>query len=241
MARAQKPDFFFRRNGRVHLNRRGRQFSLLAAEVCASAVVVLDTPCSEVLWRVLATHSIRQFPLHFPSPASPCAITFQLDSTYYLSTYLAGKSLFFGWKRAENKFKYVLHVWQVISQGWISATVSHSREQLMTVWWNSVDECRKRISEEKRNVATGHSLLLKCLLSAPKMRWREHYATTTIANTVVRTWNRKHVIEKKSSPSWLNLSGNAAICSKLCTPSYSYEFQQSRPTHVIDKASQAHL
>jgi hypothetical protein len=31
--------------------------------------------------RVLATHSIRQFPLHFPSRASPCAITFQLDST----------------------------------------------------------------------------------------------------------------------------------------------------------------
>jgi hypothetical protein len=29
----------------------------------------------------LATHSIRQFPLHFPSRASPCAITFQLDST----------------------------------------------------------------------------------------------------------------------------------------------------------------
>ena len=36
MAHAQKPDFVFRRNGRVHLNRRGRQFSrLLAAEVCA--------------------------------------------------------------------------------------------------------------------------------------------------------------------------------------------------------------
>ena len=31
--------------------------------------------------RVLATHSIRQFSLHFPSRASPCAITFQPDST----------------------------------------------------------------------------------------------------------------------------------------------------------------
>ena len=82
MAHAQKPEFVFRRNGRVHLNRRGRQFSrLLAAEVCASAVVMLDTPCSEVVWRVMATHSILQFPLHFPSRASPCAITFQLDST----------------------------------------------------------------------------------------------------------------------------------------------------------------
>ena len=37
-------------NGRVHLNRRGRQFSrLLAAEVCASAVVMLDTQYSDVV------------------------------------------------------------------------------------------------------------------------------------------------------------------------------------------------
>jgi hypothetical protein len=37
-------------NQTSHLNRRGRQFSrLLAAEVCASAVVMLDTPCSEVV------------------------------------------------------------------------------------------------------------------------------------------------------------------------------------------------
>jgi len=79
---AQKPDFVFRRNGWVHLIRRGRQFSrLLAAEVCASAVAMLDAPCSEVVWRVLATHCIRQFPLHFPTRASPCAVTFQLEST----------------------------------------------------------------------------------------------------------------------------------------------------------------
>jgi len=82
MAHAQKPDFVFRPNGRVHFNRHWRQFSrLLAAEVWASAAVMLDTPCSEVVWRVPATHSIRQFPFHFPSRASPCAITFQLEST----------------------------------------------------------------------------------------------------------------------------------------------------------------
>jgi len=82
MAHAQKPHFVFRRNGRVHLKRRGCQFGrLLATEVCSSAVVMLDTPSSEVVWRVLATHSIRQFSLHFPSRASLCAITFQLDST----------------------------------------------------------------------------------------------------------------------------------------------------------------
>jgi len=70
MVHAQKTDFVFRRNGRVHLNQRGRQFSrLLAAEVCTSAVVMLDTPWSEVVWRVLAT------PLHSPVSLSyplPC-------------------------------------------------------------------------------------------------------------------------------------------------------------------------
>ena len=32
--------------------------------------------------RVLATHSIRQFPVYVLTRASPCAITFQLDSTH---------------------------------------------------------------------------------------------------------------------------------------------------------------
>ena len=32
---------------------------------------------------VTATHSIRQFPLHFPSRAPKCAISFQLDSTRF--------------------------------------------------------------------------------------------------------------------------------------------------------------
>ena len=66
MAHAQKPDFVFRRKGRVHLNRQGRQFSrLLAAEVCASAVVMLDTPSSEVV-------KGTGYPLHLPvSPSLP--------------------------------------------------------------------------------------------------------------------------------------------------------------------------
>ena len=56
----------FGRKGWVHLNQRGRRFSrLLAAEVCESAVVMLGTPCSEVVWRVLATQ-FASFP--FTSP-----------------------------------------------------------------------------------------------------------------------------------------------------------------------------
>ena len=64
---AQKPDFVFRRNGRVHLNRRWRQFSrLLAAEVCASALLMLDTPCSEVVWEYWLPTPFASFP--FTSP-----------------------------------------------------------------------------------------------------------------------------------------------------------------------------
>ena len=62
MAHAQKPHFFFPRNGRVHLSRRGRQFSrLLAAEVCASAVVMLDTSRSEVVWEYWLPTPIASF------------------------------------------------------------------------------------------------------------------------------------------------------------------------------------
>ena len=86
MAHAQKPDFAFRRNGRVHLNRRVISSVDYWQPRCTHqlllSVVMLDAPCSEVVWKVLATHSIRLFPLHFPSRASPCVITFQLESSY---------------------------------------------------------------------------------------------------------------------------------------------------------------
>jgi len=39
--------------------------------------------------RILAAHSIRQFPLHFPSRASPCAIRFQTHSTPFFLLELA--------------------------------------------------------------------------------------------------------------------------------------------------------
>ena len=63
-----------------------------------------DTPCSEVVWRVLATHSIRQFPLHFPSYASPCAITFQLE--FSLCFFNAGYAMFRGSVKSTG---YLLH------------------------------------------------------------------------------------------------------------------------------------
>ena len=67
MAHAQKPDFVFPLNGRVHLNRWGRQFSrLLATEVCASAWVMLDRPRSEVAWEYWLPTPFASFP--FTSP-----------------------------------------------------------------------------------------------------------------------------------------------------------------------------
>jgi hypothetical protein len=54
MAHAQKPDFVFRRKGRVHLNRRGSQFSrLLAAEVWGAA----GSDC--IIFRKYVDHSLK--------------------------------------------------------------------------------------------------------------------------------------------------------------------------------------
>jgi len=67
MAHAQKPDFVLRLNGQVRLNRRGSQFSrLLAAEVCASALVMLETPRSEAVWEYWLPTPFPSFP--FTSP-----------------------------------------------------------------------------------------------------------------------------------------------------------------------------
>jgi len=74
---------------------------------------MLVTPCSEVVWRVLATHCIRQFPLHFPSRASPCAITFQLESTAYF--YLQRMRIFLKYvcRFTEDTFEKNLCFWSM--------------------------------------------------------------------------------------------------------------------------------
>ena len=72
MAHAQKPDFFFPRNGRVHSNRWGCQFSrLLAAKVCASALVMLDILRSEVAWEYWLPTPFASFPFTSP-PVRHC-------------------------------------------------------------------------------------------------------------------------------------------------------------------------
>jgi hypothetical protein len=86
MAHVQKTEFVFLRNGRAHLNLRESQFSrLLAAEVCASAVVMLDKPCSEVVWRVHLLHHLPSCssdsctaPDNFISHCTSCVASLQL-------------------------------------------------------------------------------------------------------------------------------------------------------------------
>jgi len=86
MAHAQKPDLVFQRNGRVHLNRWGSQFSrLLAVEECGSAGRPWIDHVPRHSARVVATLSNRLFLLHFPSHASSCAITFQTAFTNALA------------------------------------------------------------------------------------------------------------------------------------------------------------
>jgi len=130
MAHAEEPDFIFWWNRRVHLNQHGCQFSrLLAAEMCASAVVMVDTPCYKVVWRVLATHSIHQFPLHFPSCASPCAITFQLESTIMPvhTGFLSVRTPMFG---AAVKRRYCM---STSNQTCTLCWILHNFEQIFTV------------------------------------------------------------------------------------------------------------
>ena len=79
----QKPHFVFRRNGRVHLNRRGAS---VQSTTGSQGVRISGSNAGYTMFRgsVKSTgyplHSPVS-PLHFPSRASPYAITFQLEST----------------------------------------------------------------------------------------------------------------------------------------------------------------
>ena len=81
MAHAQEPDFVFWRNGRVHLKWGGGRISSVNYQGVLISGSKAGCTMLRGIVRVLGTHSIRQFPLHFPSHVSPCAITFQLHCT----------------------------------------------------------------------------------------------------------------------------------------------------------------
>jgi len=82
MAHVQKPDFVFRRSGRVHLNRR---WASVQSTTGSRVVRISGSNAGYTMFRGSVKSTGYPFhspvsPLHFPSRASPCAITFQLES-----------------------------------------------------------------------------------------------------------------------------------------------------------------
>ena len=84
MVHAQKPDFVFRRNGRVHLNRRGAS---VQSTIGSRGVCINGSDAGYTVFR--GSVKSTGYPLH--SPVSPfisppmrhrVAITFQLQSTF---------------------------------------------------------------------------------------------------------------------------------------------------------------
>jgi hypothetical protein len=111
MVHAQKPDLVFRWNGRVSLNWRGRQFSwLLAAEVCASAVVMLDAPRSEVAWEYWLPPPFASFPFtsppvhhRVPSGFNWTLFIFKKTAYYFLPTFKFSVSDLWRAKQSHDK------------------------------------------------------------------------------------------------------------------------------------------
>jgi len=142
MAHVQKPDLVFQRNKQVRLNWRGCQFSgLLAAEECGSA----DSNCIDRVptysGRLLATHSIRIFPLHFPSRASPCAIRFW---TRYNKIIVASSRLFIllcltnHWSTFKWRITFVYHnLWCIRWMEQHRWVYHHGRVFVWRVMWRA--------------------------------------------------------------------------------------------------------
>jgi len=121
IAHTQKPDLVFQRKGRVHLNwRGGGQFSpLLAAEVCASAVVMvvmLATPCSEVECKTTG------YPLHshvFPSLPLPCVtVCHQVSTELYNTSLNKTKHIYFILIYLSNKYLSISTI-TIINSGFV--------------------------------------------------------------------------------------------------------------------------
>jgi len=88
MAHAQKPDFVFRRNRRVHLKWRGRQFSRLLA---SRGVRISGSNVGYTMFRGIVKST--GYPLH--SPVSPSLLLPCVTVCHHISTGLYFPSLLF--------------------------------------------------------------------------------------------------------------------------------------------------
>ena len=91
MAHAQIPEFFFRAKRTMQFKSAGGVSSVdyWPIEVCASVVVMLDTPCSEVVWRVWLPTAFASFPFTSPPVRHrvPSQATFTTASESCMSSF----------------------------------------------------------------------------------------------------------------------------------------------------------
>ena len=88
--------------------------------------------------RVLAIHYIRQFPLHFPSRASQCAIRFQTHSTFlYCSICTAGQFIHISYYKTHThthtKYNVQPTVTEFCSNQYLSVINDHYRKKAIYV------------------------------------------------------------------------------------------------------------
>jgi len=113
--------FRLRQNGQVHLYRQGHQFSwLLAAELCASAVVMLDTPRSEGVWDYWLTTPFASFPFTSPPVRHRVPSDFKRTLTYF-------KPVCFSFSRwctgPYNYYYYYYYRYSALGPVWAETTV----------------------------------------------------------------------------------------------------------------------
>jgi len=144
MAHTQKPDFVFRQNGRVRLNRLGRRFiRLLAAEVCTSAFMV-GSNAWYTMFRggvkgtgslLLATSPVS------PSLPLPCVTVCHHISTGLYKCDLVGFLVGFLWICCWCVWNIVV-IGPVMVWYWISGQVTssqHFRYRTLLWTWQDVD------------------------------------------------------------------------------------------------------
>jgi hypothetical protein len=109
MAHVHKPDFIFRAKRTSPFKSAGAS---VQSTTCSRGVRISGSNAGYTMFlgsvKGTGSHSIRQFSLHFPSRASPCVITFQLESVYGLSYITRRKN---SWERKtclQNK-KIIFH------------------------------------------------------------------------------------------------------------------------------------
>jgi len=163
VAPAQKPNLGLQRNGRVHLNwgGGGGQFGrLLAAEVCASAVVMvvmLDTPCSEVVCKdYWLPTPLACFPFTSPTVRHrvPSGFNWALN-TYILCIWTHGYKMYgdtineAGNKQKMYCTKYFIHYLGLLNQNAIFLEIKYKRNLkiLLKVKSHDTQSLRRRTTK----------------------------------------------------------------------------------------------